>query len=151
MHARVKSRMSFCACAKLRDLFKIPKISYCTRSPRCRFAVLYFKIEHIVAFTAIFSNICTAHSQKWLLVNFRSKFRHRHLICQPRFPSRVQNFGDVFRWFLHFICWISAIFLLPVCLTYWPRKYTTHVNPHVDNSHQVWRPYAYPFLSSYEL
>jgi len=40
--------------------------------------------------------------------------------------------------FLHFICWISAIFLLPVCLTYWPRKYTTRVDLHVDNSHQVW-------------
>jgi len=39
---------------------------------------------------------------------------------------------------LHFICWMSAIFLLPGCLTYWPRKYTTHVDPHVDNSHQVW-------------
>ena len=33
---------------------------------------------------------------------------------------------------------MSAIFLLPVCLTYWPRKYTTRVDPHVDNSHQVW-------------
>jgi len=31
--------------------------------------------------------------------------------------------------FLHFICWMSAIFLLPVCLTYWARKYTTRVNP----------------------
>jgi len=25
-----------------------------------------------------------------------------------------------------------------VCLTYWPRKYTTRIDPHVDNSHQVW-------------
>jgi len=33
---------------------------------------------------------------------------------------------------------MSAIFLLSVCLTYWPRKYTTRVDPHVDNSHQVW-------------
>jgi len=31
--------------------------------------------------------------------------------------------------FLQFICRISAIFLLPVCLTYWPRKYTTAVDP----------------------
>jgi len=31
-----------------------------------------------------------------------------------------------------------SIFLLPVCLTYWPRKYTTRVDPHVDNSNQVW-------------
>jgi len=36
-----------------------------------------------------------------------------------------------------------AIFLLPVCLTYWPRKYTTHVDFHVDNSHQVWSWYVH--------
>jgi len=34
-----------------------------------------------------------------------------------------------------------SIFVLPVCLTYWPRKYTTHVDPHIDNSHQVWSWY----------
>jgi len=34
-----------------------------------------------------------------------------------------------------------AIFLLPVCLTYWPRMYTTRVYPDVDNSHQVWSWY----------
>ena len=39
------------------------------------------------------------------------------------------------------------IFLLPVCLTYWPRKYTTRANPHVDNSHQVWSWYYHPLLS----
>ena len=36
---------------------------------------------------------------------------------------------------------MSAIFLLPVCLTYWPRKYTTRVDPHVDNSHHIWSWY----------
>ena len=36
---------------------------------------------------------------------------------------------------------MSAIFLLPVCFTYWSRKYTTRVDPHVDNSHQVWSWY----------
>jgi len=46
-----------------------------------------------------------------------------------------------------FIFWISAIFLLPVCLTYWPRKYTTHVDPHVDNSHQVWSWYDHTLPS----
>jgi len=29
----------------------------------------------------------------------------------------------------------------PVCLTYWPRKYTTRVDRHGDNSHQVWSWY----------
>ena len=47
-----------------------------------------------------------------------------------------------------------SIFLLPVCLTYWPRKYTTRVDPRVDNSHQVWSWYYYPlrviaFLSAH--
>jgi len=45
---------------------------------------------------------------------------------------------------------MSAIFLLPVCLTYWPKKYTTRVDSQVDNSHQVWSWYDYP-LPSYSL
>jgi len=45
---------------------------------------------------------------------------------------------------------MSAIFLLPVCLTYWPRKYTTCVDPHVDNSHQVWSWYDHT-LPSYSV
>jgi len=53
------------------------------------------KVEHIVSFTAIFGNIYTAHAQKRLFLNFRCKFRHRRSICRPRFPVRVQNFGDL--------------------------------------------------------
>jgi len=63
MHARVKSRMRFCACAKSRDLFKMPS---CTRSRRRRFAVLYFTSW---AYNRIYGNICIAHAQKhpwWL-------------------------------------------------------------------------------------
>jgi len=45
---------------------------------------------------------------------------------------------------------MSAIFLLPVCLTYWTRQYTTCVDPHVDNSHQVWTWYDHP-LPSYSV
>jgi len=80
-------------------------------------------------------------------MNFRCKFRHHHSIRRPRFPTGMQNFDDVFRWLLHFIFWMSAVFLLPVCLTYWPRKYTTRANPHVDNSHQVWSWYDHPLPS----
>jgi len=47
------------------------------------------------AYTAVFSNICTAHAQDRLLMNFRCKFRHRRSIRRPRFPIRVQNFGDL--------------------------------------------------------
>ena len=52
------------------------------------------KVEHIAAFTAIFSYICTAHAQKRLFMNCRCKFRHRRSIPPPRFPTRVENFGD---------------------------------------------------------
>ena len=127
---------------------------------------------------------------------YRCEFRQRRSIRRPRFPIRVQNFSDLATFsvvFFCILCWMSAIFLLPVCLTYWPRKYTTRVDPHVDyfrqvwswydhtlpsysvfvcqhitwpwplifwswtydmhgesrdqHCHQVWRPYAYPFLS----
>ena len=108
------------------------------------------KVEHIVAFTAIFSNICTAHAQKRLFMNFWCKFRHRRSIPWSWFPDRVQNLATFSVDFLHFICWLSAIFLLPVCLTYWPRKYTTRVDPHVDNSHQVWSWYDHT-LPSYSV
>jgi len=86
-------------------------------------------------------------------MNFQCKFRHHLSIPQPWFLIRVQNFRDLAtfcRWFLHFICWMSAVFLLPVCLTYWPKKYTTRVDPHVDNSHQVWSRYDNP-LPSYSV
>ena len=53
------------------------------------------KVEHVVSFTAIFGNVCTAHAQKRLLMYFRCKFWHRRSIPRPRFPIRVQNFGDL--------------------------------------------------------
>jgi len=102
----------------------------CLRCPKCLIAVVLVdvdlpywtsKVEHILSFTAIFSIICTAHAQKRLFMNFWCKFRHCCSIRRPRFPVRVQNFGDLATFsvdFLHFICQMSAIFLLPVCLTY---------------------------------
>jgi len=90
-------------------------MSYCSRSRRRRFTVLGFK--------------SWAYSR--LFMNFRCKFRHRRSIPRPDFQlqCKIWPFGDVFRWLLHFIFWMSAIFLLPVCLIYWPRKYTTSVDP----------------------
>ena len=89
--------MILCACAKSSDLFK------------CLIAVVLVdvdlpywtsKVEHLVVFTAIFSNICTAHAQKRLFMNFRCKFRHCCSIRRPRFPIRVQNFGDLATFFV---------------------------------------------------
>ena len=70
-------------------------MSYCSRSEDVNLPSWTSKVEHIVAFTAIFSNICTTHSQKRLFVNFRCKFRHHRSIPRPRFPTIVLNFGDL--------------------------------------------------------
>ena len=59
------------------------------------FSIGLQKLSIIVSFTAIFSNICTAHAQKQLFMNFRYKFRHRRSIRRPRFSVGVQNFGDL--------------------------------------------------------
>ena len=40
---RVKRHMGFCACAKSRDLLKVPEMYYCSRSGRRRFTALDFK------------------------------------------------------------------------------------------------------------
>jgi len=60
------------------------------------------KVEHLVAFTAMFSNICTAHAQRRLFMNFRCKFWHRRSIHRPRFPVRVQNFSDLATYSVNF-------------------------------------------------
>ena len=144
--------MSLCACAKSRDLLKLPWNVFAVVLADIDLPYWTSKVEHIVAFTAIFSNICTAYAQKRLLINFRCKFRHRRSIPRPRFPIGVQNFSNLatfsIDFFLHFICWMFAIFLLLVCLTYWSRKYTTRVDPDVDNSHQVWSWYDHQLPSS---
>jgi len=82
-------------------------------------------------------------------MHFRRKFRHPRSIRRPRCHIKVLNFGDLATCFLHLIFWMSAIFLLPVCLTYWPKKYTTRVDPHVDNYHQVssWCDHTLPSYS----
>jgi len=124
----------------------------CSRCPECLTAVVLVdvgisywtsKIEHIVVFTAIFSNICTAHAQKRLFVNFLCKFRHRRSTPRPRFPIRVQHFSDL------------ATFSVAFCILYakcppyfyfrfvWPTDLESipHAsNPHADNSHQVLNP-----------
>jgi len=70
-------------------------MSYCSRSRRRRFTVLGFKSSAYSRIYGHFSNICTAHAQKRLFMNFRCKFRNRRSIPRPRFPIRVQNFGDL--------------------------------------------------------
>jgi len=52
-------------------------------------------VEHLVAFPATVSNICSAYAQKQLFVHFSCKFRHRRSIRRPRFPDRILNFGHL--------------------------------------------------------
>ena len=123
---------------------------------KCRIAVVFVdvdlpywtsKVEHVVAFTAIFSNICTAHAQKRLFMNFRWKFKHRRSIPRPRFSIRVLNFGDLATFPVAFCILYAECPPYFYLLTYWPRKYITRVDPHVDNSHQVWSFYDYTLPS----
>jgi len=101
------------------------------------------QVQHLVALTAMFSNIVLRMRRNRYLwtsgVNLDTAVRFTNSDFYK--SAKFQRFSDVFRWFLHFICWMSAIFLLPVYLIYWPTKYTTRVDPHIDNSHQVWSWY----------
>jgi len=86
-------------------------------------------------------------------MNFQCKFRHCRSIRRPRCPITVQNFGDLATFSVDF-CILYAecppYFYFRFSLTYWPRKYSTRVDPHVDNSHQVWSWYNHT-LPSYSV
>jgi len=180
-------------------------MSYSSRS--CDVGIPYWtsKVEHIVASAAIFSNICTAHAQKRLFMNFRCKYRHRRSIPQLRLPVRVQNFRDLVTFAVDFcilyacppfecppyfyfrFVWPTDLESIPHTSTptlIIPTKFEVDMTIHyrviaflsadmsrdfvtltfdclTSNSwstwglraqpcHQVWRPYAYPFMS-YEL
>jgi len=139
----VKRRMSFYACTKSRDLLKVPWMSYCSRSRRRRFTVLGFK-SWAVASTAIFSNICTAHAQKRVIMNFRCKLTHHRSIRRTRFPELQVDMTIRCR----VIAFLSADTARDlVTLTFWPWTVVLHGGSRGQPCHQVWRPYAYPFLS----
>jgi len=70
-------------------------MTYCSRSHRRRFTVLDFKSWAYSRIYVHFINICTAHAQKRLFMNFRCKFRHRRSIRRSWFSIRVQNFSDL--------------------------------------------------------
>jgi len=95
------------------------------------------KVEHIVAFTAIFNNICTAHPHKRLFKNFRCKFRHRCSIPRPRFPVRVQNFTDLATFSVDFAFYMLKVRHISTPGLFGPltRKYTTGVDTNCDKFH----------------
>jgi len=109
--------------------------------------------------------------------HFWSKIWRHHRVPWPRFHIRCGSFGDSAinkGYIVYFYCACakranghisapdlrtfsvdffhrkskkSAIFLLPVCMAYWPRKRAMCWATHVDHFHQVWSWYDYPSLS----
>jgi len=84
---------------RMREITRSVKVAL-----KCLIAVVFvdvdlpywtWKVEHIVTFGARFSNMCTAHAQKRLSMNFRCKFKHRPSIRRPWFLIRVQNFSHL--------------------------------------------------------
>ena len=70
-------------------------MSYCSRSRRRRFTVLDFKSWAYSLIYGHFQQHLYWACAETLSMNFRCKFRHRRSIRRPRFPVRVQNFGDL--------------------------------------------------------
>ena len=90
--------MSFCAWYPQNDLLQ----SFLSTSI---YRIGLQKLSIMVAISAIFSHICTAHAQKLLIRNFRKfrcKLRHRRSIRRRRFPIRVQNFRAWAMFFVDF-------------------------------------------------
>jgi len=69
-------------------------MSYCSRSRRRRFTVLNFKSWAYSRIYGHFQQHLYCACAETVIMNFRCKFRHRRSIRRPRFPVRVQNFGD---------------------------------------------------------
>ena len=75
--------------------------------------------------------------------------------CQPYFycrfvwPTDLESIPHYHtrRLLRRFVCWYVT---WPWPLTFWPWSVLIHGGARVQPCHQVWRPYAYPFLS-YEL
>ena len=79
-------------------------MSYCSRTCRHRFTVLDVKSSEFSRIYGHFSNICTAHAQKRLFMNFLCKLRQRRSIPWLWFPDRLQNFCDLATFFVDFCC-----------------------------------------------
>jgi len=67
------------------------------------------KVEHLVAFAAIVSNICIVHAQRRLFLNFWCKFRHAVRFLDPDFLVECE-ISAIWRRFL----FIIAFYILNV-------------------------------------
>jgi len=64
------------------------------------------KVEHLVAFTAIFINICTAHAQKRLFMNFRLnlgtavRFADPDFLLESKISAIWRRFSLIFAFYM---------------------------------------------------
>ena len=74
------------------------------------------------------------------------RFADPDFLLECKISAIWRRFPLIFAFYILNIRHIST----SVCLSYWPRKYITRVDPHVDNFHQVWSWYDRP-LPSYSV
>ena len=117
----VKSRNEF---VHMREITQSVKVA-----PKCLIAVVLVdvnlpywtsEVEHLVTFAAIVSNILPCMHRNGCLGTFGKIY---DTIFGSSTPISLESakfwrFGDVFHWFLDFISWKFAIFLLLVYFTY---------------------------------
>jgi len=101
------------------------------------------KVEDLVAFVAIVSmNLWTSVVNLYTAVRFADP----DFLLECKISAIWRRFPLIFAFYFLNVRHIST----SGWLTYWPRKYTTRVDTHVDNSHQVWSWYDHP-LPSYSV
>jgi len=81
-------------------------VSYCSRTRRRRFTVLDFKSGACSRIYGHFQQHLYCACADTIFMNSRCKYRQRRSIRRPRFPVRVQNFGDL------------ATFFVDICILY---------------------------------
>jgi len=84
------------------------------------------------------------NSIPWPQCSYRERGRDRDRQTDRHTDTQTifRWFKNVRCWFLHWICWMSTIHLLPVYLTYCSR--VSRISPHDENFHQVWSWYDRP-------
>jgi len=124
---------------------------YCSRSRRRQFTIFDVKSWAFYCIYGHYHQHFTVHAQKQSLMTFQCKFTHHNYIPQPRFPYRVQNFGDLARFSMdYYILYVESPHIFTSGLTHWPTKYTAVVDFQGDNFHQVWSWCDHP-LPSYSV
>jgi len=78
------------------------------------------------------------------------RFVDPDFLLECKISAIWRRFPLIFAFYILNVRHIEIWRTFPVCVTYWPRKYTTRVDPHVDNSHQVRSWYDHP-LPSYSV